>query len=107
MTYLGLFLLAVYGATFLVCDAEIFAAPRRLICQVSFFRRMLTCHFCTGIWVAAAIVLCGQGPGSFRTTAAWLHVLAGAASSYFLDRLSLAIEIYIASNTKTPPPSTD
>ena len=102
---LSLFLLAVYGLTFVICDAEITAVPRRLVSRIRFFRRLLTCHFCTGFWVAGLLYGVSHGSAALRSSGSLLHILAGASAAYVVDRAVLAVEIYISTNTK--PPSTD
>jgi hypothetical protein len=96
-------LLAAYGLTFLACDAEIFAAPRRLVSRLAFLRRMLACHFCTGIWTSTGLYLLYRGPHEFLRRDTVLYVLAGAAIAYVLDRVVLSLELYIAMHSRPPP----
>ena len=98
----SLFLLAAYGLTFLACDAEIFATPRKFVSRLTFFQRMLACHFCTGVWTSAGLYLLYRGPREFLQRDTLLYVLAGAAVAYVLDRFVLSLEIYIAMHSRPP-----
>lgn len=100
----AVWVLAVYGLVFLVCDAEIFAAPRRWLSRWTIFQRLFRCYFCVGIWVAAATYLFLYGWQAFVYREMLLYVSAGAAGAYLLDRVTLVLEIHIHRATPTKPP---
>jgi len=87
-TELIVWLLACYGITFLLCGAELTAAPRRWLCRLRFFEKLLGCYFCSGFWVALATAYW------LLQTPAWavLHGFAGATSCYALDAVVRRLE---------------
>ena len=87
-TELIVWMLACYGITFLLCSADLTAAPRRLLRRVAFFDKLLACYFCTGFWVALATAYW------LLQTPVWavLHGFAGATSCYALDVLIRRVE---------------
>jgi hypothetical protein len=76
-----IFSVAVYGLTFLIADAKIFGVSacdfpvepteadftaaildgqipiRHVVLRIRFFREMLSCYFCTGVWTSVALNL--------------------------------------------------
>ena len=40
-----------YGAMFLVKDSTILRKPREVVCRIAFIDALLSCSFCTGVWV--------------------------------------------------------
>lgn len=40
-----------YGAMFLLKDSTILKKPRDLVCKIPFIDALLSCSFCTGVWV--------------------------------------------------------
>lgn len=92
-------LLVLAGATFLLRSSRITEPIRQWLKRWSFFDRLLSCAFCTGIWVGAAvwgvkldwwtvqpsvrlIVECGE------------TALVGGAASYLFDEVLLCLDRY-------------
>ena len=40
-----------YGAMFLIKDSTILRKPREVVCKIAFIDALLSCRFCTGVWV--------------------------------------------------------
>jgi hypothetical protein len=40
-----------YGTTFLIKDSTILKKPREWVCRAPFVEALLSCSFCTGVWV--------------------------------------------------------
>lgn len=99
-----LFLLGVYGLTFVLVDAKIFGTsylPIRpfLTSKSKFFRDLLQCYFCTGFHVAWIIyVLLSLAMHTFNTISlAWwldlvMYSLSGAAFSYVTETVVANLE---------------
>jgi len=94
---LVLWILAVYGLTFLLADASIFDRPRAWACRVSWFASLLKCYFCVGFWCALALYVIRTPPclqvAYWVDTALW--VFAGTAGSYVLSKLVDLIDAFV------------
>jgi len=94
MPSLILWILAVYGLVFLLSDAKILSEwipVRPLLQRVKFFRELLQCYFCMGIWVGAALWFALTWPNPFNIQAA-AYLPAGAAGAYLIDLLTNYVE---------------
>ncbi len=89
--------LAIFGVTFLICDAKILNRPREwLISKSTFISELLECYFCSGFWVSLLIHAVElrqtyQDPIAY----VWQVVLggfAGASFAFFFNSLCLALE---------------
>jgi hypothetical protein len=90
-------ILAVYGIAFLLSDAKILSdwiPLRPALKRVKFFKDLLECYFCMGIWISASLWLLFQWPHVLEREAA-LYLPAGAAGSYLLDLVAHFIETRI------------
>jgi len=97
MPSLPLWILAIYGIAFLLSDAKILSdwiPIRPLLKRVKFFRELLECYFCMGIWLGAALwgALNWKDPWQIQ---ALLYLPAGAAGAYLLDLIAHFIEVRI------------
>jgi hypothetical protein len=84
---LTLWVLAVYGLTFLLSDAKILSEwipIRPLLQRARFLRELLECYFCMGLWVGGGLWVAVQWPNPW-TIQALLYLPAGATGAYLLD----------------------
>lgn len=94
MPSLTLWIAAVYGIIFLLSDAKILSEwipIRPLLQRVKFFKSLMSCYFCMGIWVSAGLWVLLNWPKVFKPTGL-LYVFAGAAGAYIIDLLTNFIE---------------
>lgn len=90
-------ILAVYGIAFLLSDAKILSdwiPLRPLLKRVNFFKDLLECYFCMGIWIGAALWVALRWPRVLDREAL-LYLPAGAAGAYLLDLVAHLIEVRI------------
>jgi hypothetical protein len=117
MPSLIVWILAIYGAAFLVSDAKILSdwiPLRPLLQRVGFLKDLLQCYFCMGIWLGAGGWFLFAWPDVWRKEA-FLYVLAAATGAYLLDMLVSYLEAKtMAAEVKTmalmqqqPPEETD
>ena len=88
---------AVYGITFLLADAKILSdwiPIRPTLQRVKFFRDLLSCYFCMGIWISTLLWVSIQWP-TLRWREAVLYVPAGATGAYLLDLVVHFVETSI------------
>lgn len=105
---IALWVLAVYGLTFLLSDAKILSdwiPIRPLLQRVRFLKELLECYFCMGIWVGGGLWVVIQWPQPW-TTQALLYIPAGATGAYLLDLAVHYAEtrILMASFSQAEPP---
>jgi len=90
---LVVFLLAVYGLTFVILAKHSFLRPlKEQLEKVQPFRSMFKCFFCTSFWPSLALTLCMlfmTEPGSSELDTSTLLMLpfAGATFAYSLHRI--------------------
>lgn len=90
-------ILAVYGIAFLLSDAKILSEwipLHPLLKRVKFFKDLLECYFCMGIWIGAVLWVALRWPQVFEREAL-LYLPAGAAAAYLLDLVAHLIETKI------------
>jgi hypothetical protein len=90
-------ILAVYGFAFLLSDAKIlndWIPIRPLLKRVKFFKDLLECYFCMGIWISAGLWFGLHWSNPWRLDAL-LYLPAGAAGAYLLDLVAHLIETRI------------
>jgi hypothetical protein len=90
-------ILAVYGVAFLLSDAKILSdwlPLRPLLKRVRFFKELLECYFCMGVWISAALWVALSWPKPWKLEAL-LYLPAGAAGAYLLDLVAHLIETRI------------
>jgi hypothetical protein len=90
-------ILAVYGVAFLLSDAKILSdwiPIRPLLKRVKFFKELLECYFCSGLWIGAGFWLLLYWPHPWKKEAL-LYLPAGAAGAYLLDLVAHLIETRI------------
>lgn len=86
---LVLWLLAVFGLTFLLTDSNILNKPRQWLTRIGFFESMLRCHYCTATWVAVGLWIAfhyDNVPQLVKWRLALLYVFAGNITSYLLGQ---------------------
>jgi len=94
MPSLPLWIAAVYGIIFLLSDAKILSEwipIRPLLQRVRFFKDLMSCYFCMGIWVSAGLWALLNWPKVFKPQGL-LYIFAGAAGAYVFDLLTNFIE---------------
>lgn len=97
MPSLIVWILAVYGIAFLLSDAKIMSdwiPLRPLLKRVKFFKDLLECYFCMGIWISAGLWFLLHWPDPWKLDAV-LYLPAGAAGAYLLDLTAHLIETRI------------
>jgi len=90
-------ILAVYGIAFLLSDAKILSdwiPIRPLLKRVKFFKDLLECYFCMGIWIGAALWFGLHWSNPWRLEAV-LYIPAGSAGAYLIDLTAQFIETSI------------
>jgi hypothetical protein len=90
-------ILAVYGIAFLLSDAKILSdwiPLRPLLKRLRFFKGLLECYFCMGVWIGAGLWVALRWP-HFLDREALLYLPAGAAGAYLLDLVAHLIETRI------------
>jgi hypothetical protein len=84
---LTIWILAVYGLAFLLSDAKIFEdwiPLRPQLRKVKFFRDLLSCYFCMGIWISTAGWVLWSWPFIWRKEVV-LYILAGSAGAFLIE----------------------
>lgn len=90
-------ILAVYGIAFLLSDAKILSdwiPVRPILKRLRFFKDLLECYFCMGIWISAALWVGLTWPNFLKLDAV-IYLPAGAAGAYLLDLVVHYIETRI------------
>ena len=57
MLAIGKYVLAFCMTLYLIMESDILNAPRRRLLQNDFFRALLNCPICSGVWASAFIIL--------------------------------------------------
>ena len=90
----------LYGIAFLLSDAKILSEwipLRPLLKRLKFFRDLMECYFCMGIWISAALWLFLQWPSPWKREGL-LYLFSGAAGAYLFDLTAHLIETKILSS---------
>lgn len=92
-----IFLLSCAGLTFIIVHATIMdkLKIRPFLNKFQFTKELIKCSLCTGVYVSTlfALFYC-------PLELAILYIFAGAAFSFFYERLSLLIDIVVAEKEK-------
>ena len=85
-----------YGAMFLVKDSTLLKAPRAWACKLGFVEALLSCSFCTGVWVgglwgAYKGVMYSLAPLDF-VEAIVTFAMVSATACYIIDLVTQLIE---------------
>jgi len=98
-----IWILSIYGITFLIADSELLGLPRNELRKISFFDKLLNCYFCVGFWVSLALSLLVLP--LMWTQKTYLSVLfgtfSGASGAYILDLLTGYLITNIEKNTNS------
>jgi hypothetical protein len=87
MPSLTLWILAVYGLAFLISDAKIleeWIPIRPQLRKIRFFKGLLSCYFCMGIWGGMLGWVLWSWPYILRKEALF-YILAGASGAFLID----------------------
>jgi len=88
--------LAVYGLAFLLSDSKIFEdwiPIRPFFKRIKFFRDLLSCYFCMGIWISTGGCLLWSWPNIGQKELV-LYVLAGSTGAFLIDIVVNALEAF-------------
>lgn len=102
MPSLVLWILWVYGIAFLLADSKIFGEwipVRPLFMRWAFFRDLLRCYFCMGVWISAGSWLLFAWP-RLLWREALLYSMAGAVGAFLVDLGATAIEALVISRLR-------
>lgn len=81
-----LFLLSVYGLTFIILAKHSWFNPVKIRLQkVQPFKSMFQCFFCTAFWPALGLTILWYAMGSLKWEVAFVLPFAGAASAYLIN----------------------
>jgi hypothetical protein len=91
-----IWILAVYGLAFLLSDAKIFEdwiPIRPHLRKIKFFRDLMSCYFCMGIWIGAGGWALFSWPNLWKKEAI-LYILAGSAGAFLIETAVNAVEAF-------------